>query len=175
MPLINRLLDGLITALTTVGMLCVIAMMLHVVLDVICRYGLNAPLPGTLNIVSRYYMVGIVFLSLAAVERQNAQITVEIVYDRLPARLQSWLTPLAWALTSATFTLLTIRATEVALAKTEIRAAVEQGTSLIPIWPSYWSLALGAGALALFSTLRLVVRLLGGRDLTPQTAETSHE
>lgn len=160
MPVIGKIIGALIRVLSFVGTICIVLMMLHVAADVVMRYLFNTPLPGTLTIVSRYYMVLLVFLSLAAVEKQGAQITVEVVHDRLPALVRKGLAPLSFLLTSVVFALLAVRAAEVAWDQTRLGAAVAQGTTVIPVWPSYWPVAIGSGAIALYA----LFRLLGGQN-----------
>lgn len=177
MTLIGTLIGVLIRALSFIGTLCILLMMLHVTADVVMRYVFNAPLPGTLNIVSRYYMVIIVFLSLGAVEKQGAQISVEIVYELLPGWLQKTLVPLSFALTAAVFGLLTLRTTQAAVEKTRLGATVEQGTTLIPIWQSYWPVAIGCGVITVYAGYRLLLSLTGGHEprAVTSTSENFHE
>ena len=44
-------------------------MMLHITADVVGKFVFNRPLPGTIPIVSQYYMVIAAFLPLAMVEK----------------------------------------------------------------------------------------------------------
>ncbi|WP_102225354.1 TRAP transporter small permease [Acidimangrovimonas sediminis] len=164
MSFISKTVDAVLRLLSLIGTLCVVLMMLHVTADVVMRYAFNRPLPGTLNIVSRYYMVIIVFLSLAVAERQDAHISVEIVYDLLPSGLRRLLAPLSWLLTAAVFAAVAIRTGQVAWTKTLIRASVDEGTSAIPIWQSYWPVAIGSAVFALFCAYRLVLALIGRAD-----------
>ena len=53
-------------------------MMGHVVLDVFLKFAFNAPLIGTLETVSYYYMVGAVFLPLGAVELKKEHVHVDL-------------------------------------------------------------------------------------------------
>src|SRR5690606_40657440 len=73
------LLRHLTNVLALVGALGVIAMLLHVTADVISRQLFQRPVPATVEIVSRYYMVLISFLPLAWTERRNEMITVDIL------------------------------------------------------------------------------------------------
>jgi TRAP-type C4-dicarboxylate transport system permease small subunit len=62
--------------------------------DVICRYGLNSPVPGTFEFVE-FMMVGIVFLALSRCQAQGAQIRVTVVLERIHAKIRSFLNILA--------------------------------------------------------------------------------
>ncbi len=164
MPLIGKAIAAALRVLSWVGTACILLMMLHVAADVVMRYLFNSPLPGTLNIVSRYYMVAVVFLSLAVAERQDAHISVEILYDRLPAGARRALAPLAWLLTALTFAAIAVRSGEVAWSKTLIRASVDEGTTTIPVWQSYWLVAIGSALVAILALWRLALALLGRPD-----------
>ena len=87
--MLRRLLGRLANALAFLGGIAVVLMMLHICADVIAKYVFNSPIPGTLEIVSNYYMVATVFLPLALVERKNAHIAVEILSQHLPTRGQA--------------------------------------------------------------------------------------
>src|SRR5690606_42075662 len=84
--IVGRTLNGLTNAGALVGGLLLVAMMVQVNLDGICRFFFGAPRPLTLEIVSHYYIVPGVFLPLAMVERDNAHISVELLSQHLPPR-----------------------------------------------------------------------------------------
>ena len=88
MDLIFKLLSGLTRIASFVGAACILLMMLNVSADVFMRQVFNAPLPGTITIVSNYYMVLIVFLGLAAAEREDSHVSVEFLTDLLKERYQ---------------------------------------------------------------------------------------
>lgn len=74
--------------LLEIGGLLLLVMMFHVTLDVALKYLLNQPVPGTLEIVSYYYMVGAVFLPIAFVELTRGSVAVDLFYDRMPYVMQ---------------------------------------------------------------------------------------
>ena len=61
----GRLLARTTSLATLIAGIAIALMMLHVSLDVAFRYLLGAPLPGTLTIVTYYYMVIAAFVPLA--------------------------------------------------------------------------------------------------------------
>ena len=67
MQTLGRLLSYLINAVTVLAGLSVALMMVHITVDVISRYVFNYPLPGTITVVSNFYMVLVAFLPLAFV------------------------------------------------------------------------------------------------------------
>ncbi|WP_109466903.1 TRAP transporter small permease [Albibacillus kandeliae] len=161
MKLIGRALAGLVSMASFISTISIVLMMLHVTADVTCRYLLNQPLPGTLTIVAHYYMIIVTFVALAVAEKQEAHITVEIVADMLPPFAQRLLGWLSFVLTSAVFTLLAWRGFEIAMGKTKIRASIEQGSDMIPVWQSYWAIPIGAGLIALVALYKLVTEVFG--------------
>ena len=86
--MIGRILAGASTALAWLAGVALNLMMLHIAADVVARYIFNSPLHGTVEIVSAYYMVAVVFLPLAMIERSNGHIVVELVTQHLPRRGQ---------------------------------------------------------------------------------------
>ena len=55
-------------------------MAINVVLDVFTTYVFTKPIPGTLEVVAYYYMIAVVFLPIAGVERVNGAVSVELFY-----------------------------------------------------------------------------------------------
>ena len=51
-------------------------MAVHVIADVSARYLFNQPLPGTIEIVSLYYMVAVIYLPVAYVQSRRQHIVV---------------------------------------------------------------------------------------------------
>jgi len=111
------------------------AMMLHVTADVALKYLINSPVPGTLEIVSAYYMVGGVFLPIAAVELTRTNIGVDVAYQALPRRLK--VLCMAIVLVSCAIVYLTLAWTswDDAMKSFAIRE-VMMGSVLVVVWPS---------------------------------------
>ena len=59
-------------------------MMSHVCVDVFLRFVLGYQIEATIEIVSAYYMVALVFLPLAYVERNDGHIAADLVVQQLP-------------------------------------------------------------------------------------------
>ena len=70
MKAIDRMIDLLSFVFMAIAAIALTLMMGHVTVDVAGKYLLNAPVPVTLEMVSNYYMVAVVFLPLAAAERR---------------------------------------------------------------------------------------------------------
>jgi TRAP-type C4-dicarboxylate transport system permease small subunit len=146
--MIGKVLARVSTALAWIGGLALILMMLHIAADVFARYILNAPLHGTVEIVSAYYMVAVVFLPLAMIERLNGHIVVELFTQHLPRRVQDVLigiVALASALYFATFAW---RTWGDALNKFAVGESA-LGTVQVTVWPTRFYLPIGCGLIAL--------------------------
>ena len=77
--MIDKALERVTTLVAWVGGAALILMMLHIAAEVVARYIFNSPLHGTVEIVSAYYMVAVVFFPVANIERLKSPKLVEIV------------------------------------------------------------------------------------------------
>jgi TRAP-type C4-dicarboxylate transport system permease small subunit len=75
------------TYLSYIGNAAIAFMMLLTTVDVLGRYFFNSPVLGAYEI-TEYLMLIMVFSFLAFAQSNKAHINVDIVYNRLPARLQ---------------------------------------------------------------------------------------
>jgi TRAP-type C4-dicarboxylate transport system permease small subunit len=146
--MINRILDGASNLLGLVAGCAVILMMLHINLDVAMRYIFSAPFANTIEIVSSYYIVAIVFLPIALVERLNANIVVEIVAQHLPKRGAELLVAVVAIASAAYFGALTWTTGLDAIGKYEV-GEIALGNSQITIWPTRFYLPIGCGLMVL--------------------------
>jgi len=161
---IGRALKWTVDGATILGGLAVVLMMLHVTADVLLRKLFAAPLPGTLAVVSNYYMVILAFVPLALAERRRAHIAVEVLVERLPERLKHWLEQVVLLPVGAALAIFAWRTWDIAGDKLESGASLVQGTASIVVWPSYYALPLGAGLMLLIVVYRLTVTLTGAAN-----------
>ncbi|MGR3781167.1 MAG: TRAP transporter small permease subunit [Albimonas sp.] len=147
-----RAVSGAVMALAAVAL---ILMMLMVTLDVAGKYLFTAPVPVTLEMVSNYYMVAVVFLPLAAVELSGGHIHVELIHARLPRVGRRILDIAAHALACLFFGMLAVYGWEVAVKKFEVGEFLMGQYSLI-IWPSRFLVPLGCGLIAVLLVLKTV-------------------
>ncbi|MEH6559843.1 MAG: TRAP transporter small permease [Marinobacter sp.] len=168
----GRFLSMVTNLMTVIGGLAIALMMLHITLDIASRYLFNSPIPGTISIVSYYYMVIAVFIPLAFAEQKNAHISVEVVTARLPMWMQRNLERLSFLLSTTVFSLLTVRTWEEAEKKRSFGASVIQGSDAIPIWITYYVLPLGCGLMSLVVFYKLMSSCLGTKSgLDTSTAQ----
>ena len=88
-------------ALMLIGGMGIVLMMAHVTLDVVLKNLFNAPIQGTIEISSYYYMVAVVMLPMAMVEYEDEQISVDLLFARFPAPLRKALLLLTFVITAA--------------------------------------------------------------------------
>lgn len=144
-----------------VGAVVVGLMMLHITAHVFAQYVIGFPLPGTVLLISHYYMVVVTFICLAAVDLKDGHVSVDLVTSRLNPRLRNILAGFSYLVTAVIFCLL---AWQGFLAAEGRRAA---GTFAIEyeikflIWPSYYLVPLGAGFFAFTSICRFIFLVTG--------------
>ena len=157
-----RLLDKITDLSIVVGGVVITLMMIHIVADIFGRFVLSWPLPGTIGIVSHYYMLVAAFIPLAYAERINAHIAVEVIYDTMPARVRSGAQIITLLLTTAVIALMTAKTWETAVEKYQIGAKSIQGNSVITIWPGYFLVPAGLSLMLIISVANTARLLLQG-------------
>ena len=158
--MIGKALAGASTGLAWLAGLGLILMMLHISADVLARYIFNSPLHGTVEIVSAYYMVGVVFLPLAMIERANGHIVVELVTQHFSPRTQELLIGIIALVSALYFAAFTWQTWGDALKKYAV-GEVALGTVQVTVWPTRFYLPIGCGLITLV-LLHKAVRLFAG-------------
>lgn len=162
------LLRYLTNVLALVGAVGVIAMLLHVTADVIGRQLFARPVPATVEIVSRYYMVLIAFLPLAWTERRNEMISVDILAALFRGRLDRINMVCVHFLSLAAFVFLTYTTWFAALREHESGSFVLSLSVAVPVWPAYFILPVGFALASLVSAVKLYL-CLTGREAEPDS------
>lgn len=160
-------LEGAANLLAFVAGCALLAMMLHINLDVAMRYIFSAPFGNTIEIVSTYYIVAIVFLPLAVVEVMNAHISVEILTQHLPKRLAEILIGLVAVVSAVYFGAFAVRSWEDAAQKFSV-GEVALGNSQITVWPTRFYLPIGCGLLTLVLLYKASRLFAGDRSVIDQ-------
>ncbi len=161
---IGKALGWVVDALTFIGFIAVMAMMFHVSLDVLGKYLFNAPLPATLEVVSHYYMVAVVFLPLGLVERQNLHIAVEILSANMPKPIERFFIFIAMIASLGYFGILTYRTWFDAVDKWEVGSFIMGSTSAVPTWPTYFLVPLGCGVMVAVLLYKMAIYLTGAKS-----------
>ena len=164
MKLIGRVLAQSINLTLAVGLIAVAMMMIHITLDVAGKFLLNEPIPATITIVSNYYMVVVAFLAIGFAETRNGHITVEVLTEMFPMRVQKHLYSWSYLLSAAIYGMLAVRSWEEAVrAQATGTFIMEQSTKFLT-WPSYYLLPIGCGLMALVVLYRFIIYLTGAES-----------
>lgn len=151
----------------TVGVLAgfaMVLMMVHITLEVGLRYFLNARLVGTLEVVSFYYMVILVFLGFGFVELRREHIRVDLFAQMMPMPVQFALYVLACLLGLGFFGMLFWQSLNDALSAMA-RNERAMANFRFYIWPARWALPVGFGALWLAILANLLTSIGQRRPL----------
>ena len=141
-------------------------LMVHIIVDVAMRYLANAPLPGTIEVVSYWGMVLIIFPAVALTQRRREHIDVSLMIELMPD-LHRKLSEIAARLVSIVLVLLLAwYGWFYALDQME-RGEVAMGTVTVLIWPARFAIPLGMLLLALQLTEDLIASIRSLREEPP--------
>lgn len=149
------------------GVLCVIAMMFVVTLEVVSRYLLNSPTMWSDEIAS-YLLIAIVFLGLAQNLRLGDHIRVDVITDKLPPQLRLWFDLLAYAL-GLVFSIMLTVGVWIRFENFWMRHTLSDSPLMTPLWIPMVPVVLGSLILvcAMLAGLMTALRaaLGGARDV----------
>lgn len=152
--------ERLLVALSTIGGIVLLLMMIHISADVFMKYVFNAPLQGTLEIVSSYYMVLGVFLPLPLVEWRRQAILVDVVFMQMPRWLKLACVVLVLAVMAALYGAFAWQTWNDAL-RAFSRNEIAMGPAQTVIWPSRFVLPLGFGLAGIIALWHLAGVIFG--------------
>jgi TRAP-type C4-dicarboxylate transport system permease small subunit len=135
-------------------------MMVQISVDVVSKLLLGRPIIATIEIVSTYYMVALVFLPLAFVDRTGGHIAADLLTRAMGRRLRAFTLWLMDLLVLVTIGLLFWYTLDEAIRRTVDGEVWRSGEYLLPVWPSRWLLPIGSGMMA----ISVLIRLIGGRE-----------
>lgn len=156
-----RLHSLLLDALVLIGALAIVAMMLHVIVDVILRNVSNTPIPATYEIVTKYYMIALAFVPLAFVERRGGMVQVEVIDPFLSAVARDALERLVAALSAAVYGTLAWVTLHDAFDAFETGAFVMAQTYRLPVWPGFFLPPLGFA----LATIAVLIRVFQTKNM----------
>ena len=139
---VKWLLERLSTLALIISGLFLFAMMIHVAADVALKYAINKPIPGTLEVVSTYYMVAGVFLPIAAVEMTRQSISVDVAYQFMPRGMQVFSMVLVLSGSAAVYFMLAYTGFGDAMKSWRINEQL-MGQVAVIVWPSRLALPIG--------------------------------
>jgi len=135
-------------ALAFIAGVALALMMAQTVIDVLMNNVFGSPIEGSIEVVSLYYMVLVVFLPLALVELRHEHINADLFVRLLPARAQRLIYALGAVASAVFFALLAWQTGQDALQSLRINEVV-MGSIYIPVWPAKFALPVGFAAIVL--------------------------
>ena len=160
---LERALNALAVAMLALAGVALMVMALHIVADIGGRYLFAAPLPGTVEMVARYYMVLLVFLPLGWAQKENAHFAAGIFTDRLSARARlklQGLTQIGMAIVAALLAWVSVLAAEHAMSVSE---QVQAAEFILQVWPARWVLPASFALMSIYAALQAWNALVVGR------------
>lgn len=156
-----KIIDLLANTVMVIAGVILVALMLHVTLDVVTRALFRTAPTGTIVFVSEYYMALIVCLPLAWVERADAHVSVDVFTGLLPGGVQRHL--IAWTLpvSAAIFALVAYAAWKEGVTQYRLHKFVIEGGIRFTTWYGYFALPVGYGLGALYMMLKFLKYLVG--------------
>lgn len=160
----ETLFQRLALALAGIGAVLIVLMMLQIFADVISRFVFSYPLPGTIEIVSHYYMVGSTFLPIALVHLERGHFFAESFKSLVSPRVIRALDGTNGLVLAFMAGLIAWRTLGTALESTAVNEQVQLSLFVIPTWPARWTLPVS------FCLLTLVALLEAWRDFSGRSA-----
>ncbi|WP_159104387.1 TRAP transporter small permease [Sneathiella glossodoripedis] len=151
----EKLILYIVRSMMALCCLFLVLMMVHVGADIAAKLILNSPLTGTLETVSYYYMVSLVFLALPYVELRGEHVSVDLFFQKFPPNLKIFVYVTGTLLAAAYYGLFAYTTFLDALKATEQLETV-MANFLFYVWPSRWALPIGSSALVLMLVLNAV-------------------
>ncbi|MBK0400511.1 TRAP transporter small permease [Limibaculum sp. M0105] len=138
--------------------IAMVLMMLHITLDVAVRYFFNGQIVGTLEVVSFYYMVVLVFLAFGYVEMRFENIRVDLFAQMMPRWVQFALYIMACLLGLVFFGMLFWQSLNDAIGSTQ-RGEDAMANFTFYLWPARWALPIGFAGVFLAILSNLLISL----------------
>ena len=153
---LHAAMNRISSAVASLAGLALIMMMVQVTLDVVLKNLFNSPIPTTLETVTSYYMVAVVYLPLGIVSRDRAHIEVELFTQHLSERRLAWVKALAGVLVALYVGAMVYRGAVEAIHMTTIRES--WGTALwdMYVWPSRWFVPIGCAVMVIHVVLQVI-------------------
>jgi TRAP-type C4-dicarboxylate transport system permease small subunit len=154
--MVRRWSQGITDALALLGAAGVALMLVHITADVVMRQLFRLPLPATVEIVSRYYMVMVAFLGLPWAERRGDAIRVELLAPLLSGWLARPNRILVRLACIGAYALLAYTSWTHAVGEWRSGTYVISLQMQVPVWPSYFLLPVAFALAAAVSVEHLL-------------------
>lgn len=157
-------LDKLSDILMFVAKLFVVVMAVHIVVDVAIRTFTSISFEGTIEIASNYYMVAVITLPVAMIQRKRGHLIAEVFTQNLSDRRKRHMDAFGNILMVVFLFFIVWQSTLDAIESTENQEYEELTYVFLYIWPTKWFVPLGFGLMAAFALLQAVRSLAGAED-----------
>lgn len=157
--LIN-LAAGLARMMGYVGALAVVAMMLHISLDVFLRNAFRISMNTVPEVVARYYMTALAFLPLGWLELRRQMISVELLDFTLSNRARRLSDVAVMMVAAVVYGLLAWTNWDKALGEARVGTLVEIASTKMAVWHSFFFAPVGFTLAALACAILALGRVM---------------
>lgn len=139
-----------------IGAFAVVAMMLHISLDVALRNIFRISMNTVPEIVARYYMTALAFLPLGWLELRRQMISVELIDFALSDRMRRLSDIMVMLIAAIIYGFLAWTNWDKAISETRVGTLVEIATYKMPVWHSFYFAPVGFTLAAVVAALLAV-------------------
>ncbi|WP_432697921.1 TRAP transporter small permease [Marinobacterium sp. YM272] len=164
MKLLERWLDRTAQGVALLGALGILAMMVHITLDVVLRSSISFSIPATQELVTRYYMITLALLPLAWVERKRSMIFVEAFSGLFGSRGLRIVDCFVALFSAAIYAVLTVATWDKAMEQYDIGSYVMSLNFPMPVWPTYLILPVAFALSTLVTLARIPLLFTTDRE-----------
>ncbi|MDO5676421.1 MAG: TRAP transporter small permease [Propionibacteriaceae bacterium] len=158
----ERSIKALSSVFGVMATIATLIMMIAIAADVFFRTLYGRTLPGVLEL-SEAALVAAVFLGLAYTGATNSHIAVDLLTERLPAKVTQWVVLAAWVLTAGITAWLTYATFVRAISSTQ-SGELRMGLVEWPLWPSRWMITIGFFLFLIVAVMN-IIRLARGQEV----------
>jgi len=156
---LEAILGKVADRLAFAGMMVMLLMAFHVCANITTRWVIGRDIETTLELVTYYYMVALVFLPMAFIDRAGGHIVADLFSHFISDRAVKWIDAVFRVMLAMFLAVLFWQSVVDAIERTRHGEAVNSAFGTFDVWPSRWSLPLGFGVACVY-TLVLAVKQL---------------
>ena len=153
-----------------VASLAAVAILVHVLANVVLRTFFNSPIPGTNELVGNWYLPIIAFVGFIVAKVRREHIEATLIFDRLSPKNQLVMSIAVNILVVVVLAVFTIYGVIEAMHGFETLRT--SGVTGVPIWPVLWVVPFGFGVLAVMYAVDAIKEI---RTRTPVAHSASEQ
>lgn len=162
---VRKVIHAIATTFGVIAALLIVGIMISTALDVLVRQITGSSIPGVVE-YSEVLLAGLVFLGLAYAQRTGAHIGVDLVTERMPARVAHVVRAFGLVVAIGVLLWMTYETALVAINSFQV-GEFRFGLVPVPIWPIRIVIPLGLVALILELALSTYDEIVGARTGAP--------